>query len=219
MDYEIGFKRLKAFLQAQKPQALSELATLEARLLEIREQERKFGGTETTRAGLAQVVYSLNDLALRTCKVSFNDLCVDEDQSPLAGNPAGLHSGSNITSGDIYHITITGSENIAIGKGAQAVTGQNMPSTGAGDAAATVGKGWSTAVVRRLLQDALSDQELTDLCFDHYKDVYNNFSAGMGKSQKIQALLEYCMRRDRVEELVELVRQANPSGYTKVMKA
>jgi hypothetical protein len=70
-----------------------------------------------------------------------------------------------------------------------------------------------SADLRALLNDAFSDEELTTLCFDHFRAVYDNFSAGMSKSQKIQRLLEHCFRRHEVQALVILVERANPAQY------
>jgi hypothetical protein len=72
---------------------------------------------------------------------------------------------------------------------------------------------WNTVVVRELLAAAFSDEELTSLCFDHFRPVYDDFGVGMGKGQKIQRLLDYCVRQRQLERLLSLVADHNPAQY------
>jgi hypothetical protein len=67
-----------------------------------------------------------------------------------------------------------------------------------------------TARIRKILTDAFSDDEFTALCFDHYRQVYDAFSAEMTRLKKIQLLLEYCVRRGALVRLVEQIREARP---------
>ena len=46
----------------------------------------------------------------------------------------------------------------------------------------------STAEIRQFLMDAFSDEELNAFCFDYFTDVYNGFTAGQTKGQRIQLL-------------------------------
>ncbi|MDW6060560.1 effector-associated domain EAD1-containing protein [Streptomyces sp. FXJ1.4098] len=64
--------------------------------------------------------------------------------------------------------------------------------------------------VRRLVMDALDDDELNALCLDHFPSVYGQFAQGMSKSQKTLRLIEYCARRDRLPDLVGRVGEVNP---------
>jgi hypothetical protein len=72
---------------------------------------------------------------------------------------------------------------------------------------------WNRSVVRQLLTDAFSDEELTTLCFDRFHQVYEDFASGMSKSDKVLRLLDYCIRREQVEVLLVAVQQANPAQY------
>jgi hypothetical protein len=74
---------------------------------------------------------------------------------------------------------------------------------------------WDTAAIRDLLTAAFSDEELTTLCFDHFRPVYENFSAGMTKGQKIQHLLDYCTRQSQIDALLRHVQQRNPAQYAR----
>ena len=67
------------------------------------------------------------------------------------------------------------------------------------------------AALRALLNAAFSDEELTTLCFDHFRPVYDQFSTGMARTAKIQHLLEYAEKRPQVARLIELVEDLNPA--------
>lgn len=77
--------------------------------------------------------------------------------------------------------------------------------------------GWSTAAVRDLLTAAFDDEELTTLCFDHFRPVYEDFSVGMSKKLKIQRLLDHCDRQGQIEELLALVQKHNPAQYARFL--
>mgnify|MGYP001277081078 CR=1 FL=1 len=74
---------------------------------------------------------------------------------------------------------------------------------------------WNSASVRELLKAAFTDDELNNMCFDYFQPVYNTFAAGMSKTQKIQSLLEYCIRHSQLEKLLSLVRENNPAQYAR----
>ncbi len=74
---------------------------------------------------------------------------------------------------------------------------------------------WNTQVMRQLLSAAFSDEELTRLCFDHFGPVYEGFGSGMGKGDKSQRLLDYCVRQRELETLARLVEEHNPAQYAR----
>jgi hypothetical protein len=75
--------------------------------------------------------------------------------------------------------------------------------------------GPNTATVRALLNDAFSDGELTTLCFDYYPAVYDQFSGGMSKLDKIQRLIEHCARQGQMAALLSKVQELNPAQYNR----
>src|SRR5512143_931563 len=77
----------------------------------------------------------------------------------------------------------------------------------------------TTGDVRRFLTDAFSDEEIATLCFDHFRPVYENFSTGMSKGQKIQLLLEHCERRDEWPILLPLLRRERPQRFDQFLDA
>jgi hypothetical protein len=114
----------------------------------------------------------------------------------------------------IYNINIQHASGLAIGDGARvdqsgAAPAQPEPAQVApGDPAA-----WNTGAIRDLLTAAFDDVSLTAVCFDNFPAVYQDFSAGLSKAQKIQLLLDYCRRFERFEALLALVKAENPGQY------
>jgi hypothetical protein len=82
MEYKRGFQVLKECLATDDAELQSELATLEERFQKNKRAERLFGSSENTRNEHAQIVFSLNELALKHCGVSFNDLCQGAQPTP-----------------------------------------------------------------------------------------------------------------------------------------
>jgi hypothetical protein len=72
---------------------------------------------------------------------------------------------------------------------------------------------WNHAIIRQLLREALGDQQITDLTFDHFRPVHEEFAMGMARSQKIQLLLDYCERTNQIEALLTQIKKINPHKY------
>ncbi len=89
------------------------------------------------------------------------------------------------------------------------------PETAASDEAAMVepGSAVDTAAIRQLLFDAFNDEELNAFCFDYFLPLYQDFTQGMSKSDKIQRLLDYSMRHNQIDRLLELVEERNPAQF------
>ena len=73
----------------------------------------------------------------------------------------------------------------------------------------------NTADIRQYLTSAYSDEELTTLCSDYFRDVYDNFTAGMSKTAKIQLLLDHCQRREVMPDLRAALGRDRPDQYRK----
>ncbi len=74
---------------------------------------------------------------------------------------------------------------------------------------------WDKATLRDLLVAALGDEELTALCFDHFHPVYEQFSTGMSKTDKIQRLLDFCHRSHQVDKLLSLTKERASAQYAR----
>jgi tetratricopeptide (TPR) repeat protein len=66
--------------------------------------------------------------------------------------------------------------------------------------------------VRAFIDDALTEDELRDLCFDHFLDVYRQLSAAMSRSECIRRLVIWCHAHNRMGVLVDHVSQINPKA-------
>ncbi len=73
----------------------------------------------------------------------------------------------------------------------------------------------NTADIRQYLTSAYSDEELTTLCFDYLRDVYDNFAVGMTKAAKIQLLIDHCQRRELTPNLLAALERDRPDQYRK----
>ncbi len=72
---------------------------------------------------------------------------------------------------------------------------------------------YNLAAIRQLLNDAFSSGEIKTLAFDRFQEVYNDFAAGMSKSQMIEALLENAHKNGRIPDLLDYVKKENPYQY------
>lgn len=75
MDTMRGLKALRDGLQVQQPTLLPDLDTLEERMRDNKREQAFYGSTETLRNDYYKIIRTLNDLAMRYCGQSFNDLC------------------------------------------------------------------------------------------------------------------------------------------------
>jgi len=72
---------------------------------------------------------------------------------------------------------------------------------------------YDIAAIRKLVAAALGDQELQDLCFDHFRAVYSQFTAGQPKNQRVLQLVDYADRYLEIEKLLVAIKKANPNAY------
>lgn len=75
--------------------------------------------------------------------------------------------------------------------------------------------GVNTAVLRELIKEAFSDENLTIFCYDYYREVYHQFGIGMSKTVKIQRLIEHCVSRQQVDTLLQRIREHNSAQYAR----
>lgn len=68
-------------------------------------------------------------------------------------------------------------------------------------------------IVRELLNAAFSDEDVATLAFDRFREVYDEFSSSMSKSEKIRRLVDWCDRNLQVEKLVAEVQRRNLNQY------
>jgi nucleoside phosphorylase len=64
-----------------------------------------------------------------------------------------------------------------------------------------------------LLFAAFSDEEVVTLAFGRFYAVYEDFSPGMSKSDKIRRLIEWCKHNDQIETLLSEIKRCRPLQY------
>ena len=170
---------------------------------------------DTLKAEMAALRQTLADLA----RMAGLGLSVDETRTEAQGRLAAIEA-QIVALGDVHGDVVTGSKTTLFDQRGQHVERQvNV----AGDydpsalrAVTSAGaEGWNSAAIRDLLTAAFDDGELTTLCFDYFPAVYEDFSTGMSRGDKIQRLLAYCLRQGQVERLLDQVRQRNPAQYAR----
>jgi hypothetical protein len=75
----------------------------------------------------------------------------------------------------------------------------------------------SVRQIRQLVEDVLSDDDLSNLCQDEFPQVYKQFTTGQTQSQRIRLLVEYVERQREVPKLLNEIEQINPNAYAEFM--
>jgi hypothetical protein len=68
-------------------------------------------------------------------------------------------------------------------------------------------------VIRELLGEAFSSGEITTLAFDLFHDVYQDFTAGMTRSQKIRMVVDHANKNGAMPGLLAYVERQNAYQY------
>lgn len=69
------------------------------------------------------------------------------------------------------------------------------------------------ADIRKFIQENFSDPELNNFCFDYFRVVYDDFAAGMVKSQKVRLLVAYAQRHGRFPDLLVALERERPQAF------
>jgi hypothetical protein len=69
------------------------------------------------------------------------------------------------------------------------------------------------AAIRELLIAAFGDEDLNNFCADHFRPVYEQFTAGQVRSARVRALVDHADRRRELDRLLAAVKEANPAVY------
>lgn len=65
----------------------------------------------------------------------------------------------------------------------------------------------------KLINNAFNDTDLTSFCMMYFDEVYNNFTDGMNKLQKITNLIDYVKRHIKFAELLDNIKEHNAAMY------
>ncbi|MBN1661465.1 MAG: hypothetical protein JXA93_23940, partial [Anaerolineae bacterium] len=74
---------------------------------------------------------------------------------------------------------------------------------------------YNIAAIRRLLQEAFTAGDLGRFCLDRpaFRFLLDHFGPGFSFLQMIDAVLEQCLTRDLLPDLLAAVREVNPRHY------
>lgn len=67
--------------------------------------------------------------------------------------------------------------------------------------------------IRKILMEGLNDTDLSTLCQDYFPEVHNAFGDTQNKAQKVNALLDYCKRRLKMDFLLDQLQDQYPEQY------
>lgn len=74
----------------------------------------------------------------------------------------------------------------------------------------------SLATIRQFLVDHYNDEEISRLCFDHFYDLYQQFTGEMSLGRKAREVVDYCRRRDRLPALLAVLERERPEPFRRV---
>ncbi len=77
----------------------------------------------------------------------------------------------------------------------------------------TPSKGYDTSAIRDLLLAAFSAEDLKFFIFDYFNEVEDSLTPNMSKRDLAQGLIEYADNRNQLAELLDLIKDKNPSKY------
>ena len=67
--------------------------------------------------------------------------------------------------------------------------------------------------IRKFVDKALGIEELNNLVYDIFYDVYKEFVQGQEKSQRIRLLLEYVFTHQSIDDLLNEIKEINPKAF------
>jgi Effector-associated domain 7 len=68
--------------------------------------------------------------------------------------------------------------------------------------------------IRQLVEEALTVEQLQNLCFDEFPAVGDQFTDGQTKDQRIRLLVNYAQRQGKTTQLLNEIKRINPNIYT-----
>lgn len=91
------------------------------------------------------------------------------------------------------------------------------PRPGSLPARALIAEKYDLAAVRNLLRNALTDRDLRRFCQDRptFRPVIDDFGPGFSFNDMIDAVIEYCLRKQILEDLLSEMEESSPRQYEK----
>ena len=73
---------------------------------------------------------------------------------------------------------------------------------------------FSSRSIRALLDKALSSDDVSNLCFDYFPEVYRNFTSGQIRSERIKSLVDHADERQEISKLLAAIKKINPNRHS-----
>jgi hypothetical protein len=67
--------------------------------------------------------------------------------------------------------------------------------------------------IRQLIDSACEDDALQNLCYDHFHPIYEQFTTGQTRGDRVRKLAEYVERQREIPKLLEKIQEINPNVY------
>jgi len=67
--------------------------------------------------------------------------------------------------------------------------------------------------IGQLINQALNEEELKELCFSYFRSVYDNFTDGQTVNSRKLKLIEYADKHQEISKLLEAIQEYNPTVY------
>jgi len=67
--------------------------------------------------------------------------------------------------------------------------------------------------VRQLIASALNDDQLQAICQDDFPRVFESFSSGQTKDQRVRLLVEFVIKQREIQKLLASIKELNPTAY------
>lgn len=165
-----------------------EVAQLQGRLAQL-EQAELMGIISTSEAGIER--NKITAFILSLCAEAKNTGDATEPNAP----------------GTTNSVSITGDGNTIIQGSSNVFLGAKRPSS------VTNSTSFNKSNIFKLMNSAFNDDGLQTFCAIHFEEVYNNFTNGQSKSQRILALMDYANRQLKMPELLSLVQAESPAQF------
>jgi nucleoside phosphorylase len=75
----------------------------------------------------------------------------------------------------------------------------------------------SISQIRKLVEATLSEDNLSNLCFDEFPSVCSQFVSGQTKNQRILLIVDFATRHREVPKLLNAIKRINPNAYAEFM--
>ena len=70
---------------------------------------------------------------------------------------------------------------------------------------------YNLATIRELVNNSLTNNQLKNLCFDYFKEVYEE---NQHRDELIREMVDYANRQYKIDQLLKEIKRINPAQYS-----